>query len=86
MFTALREKLKGYKTIVANVVVGLPAAMMYLYTEFATVDFTPVIPAKYVALFLFCNAVLGVVLRIITTGPVGSKSELTLPVPLKAGD
>lgn len=79
MFTKFRERLKGWKTIVANAAVGLPATALYLYTEFSSVDFTPVIPAKYVALFLICNAVLGVFLRIITTGPVGSRC-------IKAGD
>jgi hypothetical protein len=74
MFAALREKLKGYKTIIANAVVGLPAGALYVYTQFSTVDVTPVIPAKYVAIFVVCNAVLGVILRIVTTGPVGSKA------------
>ena len=86
MWEAFRKRLLGWKTIIANVMVGLPAAAMYLYTEFSPVDFTAVIPAKYVGLFVFCNAVLGVILRIITTGPVGSKSEVVLPIPLKAGD
>ncbi len=86
MFAKLRERLKGWKTIIANVMVGLPAAALYLYTEFGNIDFTAVIPAQYVGLFVFCNAVLGVFLRFITTGPVGSKSELVPPIPLKAGD
>lgn len=86
MFEGLRKRLLGWKTIIANVVVGLPAAALYLYTEFSVVDFTAVIPAKYVGLFVFCNALLGVFLRVITTGPVGSKSELIPPIPLKAGD
>ncbi len=73
MWAALREKLRGYKTIVANALIGVPAAVMFIYTEFASVDFTPVLPAKYVGLFVFCNAVLGVILRIITIGPIGSK-------------
>lgn len=75
MFDKLRARLKGWKTVVANAAIGLPATALYLYTEFSAVDFTPVIPAKYVALFLICNAVLGIVLRIITTGPVGSKCD-----------
>lgn len=73
MWAALRAKLKGYRTIIANALVGVPAAVMVIYTEFASVDFTPVIPAKYVAIFVLCNAVLGVILRILTTGPIGSK-------------
>ena len=86
MFAKLREKLKGWKTIVANIVMGLPSAAYGLYLQFATVDFTPVIPAKYVALFTFGWAVLGIVLRLITTGPVGSKGDEAPAPETKAGD
>lgn len=75
MWAALRLKLKGYRTIIANAVVGLPAMALFFYTAFSTVDLTPVIPAKYVALFVVCNAVLGVILRLLTTGPIGSKAD-----------
>lgn len=87
MFASLRQHLLGWKTLLANAVVGLPAAVYGLYLEFSTVDFTPVIPQKYVAAFLVANAVLGVILRVITTGPVGSKSEMVpAPQSVKAGD
>ncbi len=87
MFAGLRERLKGWKTMLANAAVGFPAAAYGLYVEFASIDFTPVIPAKYVALFVVGNAVLGALLRWITTGPVGSKSEAAPgPQAVKAGD
>ena len=88
MFAKLREKLKGWKTIVINVLAGLPAALYGLYLEFSTVDFTPVIPAKYAAGAVVGMSVLGVVLRIVTTGPVGSKGDITPTVAdnVKAGD
>jgi hypothetical protein len=87
MFAAVRQRLKGWKTVVANAAVGLPAAFYGLYLEFSTVDFTPVIPQKYVALFLVANAVLGVILRWLTTGPMGSKSDVVpAPQTVKAGD
>lgn len=87
MLAKLRLKLRGWKTIVANTAMGLPAALYGLYLEFATVDFTPVIPAKYVAAFMVGWAILGVVLRVITTGPIGSKSNVEpAPQSVKAGD
>ena len=74
-FAAIREKLKGWRTIIVNAVVGLPAALYTLYLALSGVDFTPVIPAKYVAVFALCWSVLGIVLRLITTGPVGAKDN-----------
>lgn len=70
----LRRKLKGWRTIIANAMVGFPAALYGLYLEFSTVDLTPVIPQKYVAAFLVANAVLGAILRWMTTGPIGEKA------------
>ncbi len=86
MFATLREKARGWKTVLANSAVGIPATLLYLWTEFSTVDFTPLIPAKYVALFLVCNSILGVVLRIFTTGPVGAKGNQEPDANVKAGD
>ena len=88
-FAALREKMKGYKTIIVNVLAGLPAALYGLYVEFASIDFTPVIPAKYAAAAVVGMSVLGVVLRIVTTGPVGAKGDVAPKASdpaVKAGD
>lgn len=86
MFAKLREKLKGWKTVVINSVMGAPAGLYFLYQEFATVDLTPVIPAKYVAAFMVGWAILGVILRIVTTGPVGAKGDEAPAPETKAGD
>ena len=86
MFAKLLEKLKGWKTIVVNSALALPSALYTLYLALATVDFTPVIPAKYVAVFALCWSLLGIVLRLVTTGPVGSKGEEAPAPETKAGD
>ena len=86
MFANLRERLKGWKTIVVNAITGLPAALLFLYTQFASVDFTPLIPAKYVAIFVVGQSVVGIVLRLMTTGPVGSKGDEAPAPETKAGD
>lgn len=86
MFDKLRERLKGWKTIVANAILGLPAALYGIYLSVGTVDFTPLIPAQYVAWFTVGWSLLGIVLRLITTGPVGSKGDEAPAPQTKAGD
>src|SRR3954468_6176069 len=86
MLAKLRERLKGWKTIVINAVLGLPASALWVYQEFSAVDFTPLIPAKYLPASVAAMSILGVVLRIITTGPVGSKGDETPTAKTKAGD
>src|SRR5256885_536803 len=78
LFQRIREKLKGYKTMVANALIGVPGVLFYLYSELTAsgLDVTTVVPAKYVGLAVASMAILGVVLRIYTTGPLGSKAGL----------
>jgi hypothetical protein len=73
MLKRLRQKLKGWKTVVVNAIVGLPASLLFLYEQFQGVDVTPLIPAQYAAAAIAGMAVLGVILRIATTGPIGAK-------------
>jgi hypothetical protein len=86
MLDSITQRLRGWKTIIANALTGLPAALYGLYLEFQTVDFTPVIPQKYAAAVVVGMSVLGVILRIITTGPVGSKGDVAPTSQTKAGD
>lgn len=86
MFETIRVKLEGWKTILFHSAAGLPAALYGLYLEFQSVDFTPVIPEKYLALVIFGMSVAGILLRLITTGPVGSKGTKDPSPSVKAGD
>jgi hypothetical protein len=86
MFAKLREKLKGWKTVVINTIIGLPATLLFIVDQFSTVDVTPLVPTKYAAAIVAAMAVLGVVLRIITTGPVGAKGDAAPKPDVKAGD
>lgn len=86
MFAKFRENLKGWKTVIINVMIGLPAGLYALYLQLQAVDFTPVIPAKYAAAFIVANAVIGIMLRLITTGPVGAKGDEAPAPEVKAGD
>jgi hypothetical protein len=75
---SIREKVKGYKTLVANALIGVPGALFYLYEEFTAsgIDITQYVPAKYVGLTMFGVAMVGVIMRLFTTGPLGSKAGL----------
>jgi hypothetical protein len=86
MWASLKQRLKGWKTIVANAALGLPAALYGIYLSVGTVDFTPLIPAQYVAWFTVGWSLLGIILRVITTGPAGSKGDDAPAPATKAGD
>lgn len=77
-FQRVRTVFKGWKTVIFHGAYGLPATLFFLYQEFkaAGVDFTVFVPAKYAALTLGIIAVVGVLLRLITTGPISSKEGL----------
>jgi hypothetical protein len=86
MLKRLRQKLKGWKTVAVNAIVGLPASLLFLYEQFQGVDVTPLIPAQYAAAAIAGMAVLGVILRIATTGRIGAKGEKAPAPDTKAGD
>jgi hypothetical protein len=86
MLKRFRQKLKGWKTVAVNAIVGLPASLLFLYEQFQGVDVTPLIPAQYAAAAVAGMAVLGVVLRIATTGPVGAKGEKAPTPDTSKGD
>jgi hypothetical protein len=86
MFVKLREKLKGWKTIVINALIGVPAAALFFLDKLSAVDITPLIPTQYAAAAVAGMALLGVILRIVTTGPIGSKGNVTPAPDVKAGD
>ncbi len=86
MFASLRESLKGWKTIWANSLVGVPSLLYAAYLELSTVDFTPVIPAKYVAMFMVGWSLVGILLRVVTKGPIGAKGMDEPQPEQRAGD
>ena len=86
MLAKIRLKLKGWKTVIVNAVVGLPASLLFVYEQFQGIDVTPLIPAQYAAAAVAGMAILGVVLRILTTGPIGQKDDADPAPDTKAGD
>jgi hypothetical protein len=86
MFAKIRLKLKGWKTVAVNAMLGLPASLLFVYEQFQGVDVTPLIPAQYAAGAVAAMAILGVLLRILTTGPIGHKGDAEPAPDTKAGD
>jgi hypothetical protein len=80
MFAALNAKLKGWRTVILNAVVGIPSGLLLFGMQFqdSGVDFTPVLkryftPEDILAITTVVS-ILGVILRFITTTPIGKKN------------
>ncbi len=86
MFAAFREKLKGWKTIVWNAFLALAAPVAVSLQQLGAIDWSQYVgPFGAIGIGLFIAAV-GIWLRYVTTGPVGSKGEETPTPETKAGD
>lgn len=93
MFAKLREKLKGWKTIIwarMLVVLGLVAGVLVPLLQVVNGDQIGFfIPPKYTPFIPLIAAVIGLVtewLRRVTTGPVGAKGDEAPAPDVKAGD
>lgn len=93
MFAAIREKLKGWKTIIwarALMVFGLVAGAVLPILQM--IDGSQIgifIPPKYTPFIPLIVAAIGMVtewLRRVTTGPVGAKGDEAPAPDVKAGD
>jgi hypothetical protein len=85
MFTKLREKIKGWKTMIWNGFIALAPVMMVSLDRLQAVDLSQYM-TWYVAIAVgFAVSAVGVWLRYVTTGPVGSKGD-DIPAPAKVGD
>lgn len=76
-----REKIKGYKTIIFNALIAVPGGLVYAYSEIQSsgIDVTQYVPVKYVGAAGLAIGILGIVLRIYTSGVLGSKDGLPQP-------
>lgn len=93
MLAKLREKLKGWKTIIVALFWGFAGFVIEFHDQALVwlgssgVDWKTLIPANYIPYLMIGSAVVFGYLRWITTGPVFSKSDVTpSPQAVKAGD
>lgn len=74
-FAALREKLKGWKTIIVGAVVGLPLAILELLEQLQMVDPSSVLPEPWGQRIGLALALAMILLRLVTNSPVGAKDK-----------
>lgn len=86
MFAKLREKLKGWKTVVWNLFIALSGVIAVALQQLGLIDWSQYVgPIGAVFISLAISAI-GIGLRTMTTGPVGSKGEQPATPDTKAGD
>lgn len=85
-FAAFREHLKGWKTIVWNAFLGLAAPVAIALQQLGAIDWSQYVGPVGAVFIGLGIAVVGILLRVVTTGPVGSKGEETPAPETKAGD
>ncbi len=81
----LRERAKGWKTVIVGVVVAAPLTLLQIGEQLSLVNPATVLPEPWGQRVTLALAVVMILLRLITTGPVGSKGEEE-PDNTKAGD
>ena len=86
LWASFREKLKGYKTIVWNVFLGVLPVLLVALDKLQALDLTPYMTPWAAVGVGFIVSSVGVYLRYISVGPVGSKGDEQPPAELKAGD
>lgn len=82
----LREKLKGWKTIIWNGFVALMPLVLVSLDKLQALDLTQYMSAPLAILAGFVIGGVGMGLRVVTTGPVGSKGDDAPAPDVKAGD
>ncbi len=86
-FAILREKSKGWKTVILGAIVGAPLVLLQILEAFSVVDPATILPPPWGQRLALAMSVAMILLRLITTGPVGSKSNVEPgPQEVKAGD
>ena len=73
------SKLKGWKNIIWHSLYGAPAAILLLLDQFKALDLTPLLApfrsGPTVAAILTGMSVVGILLRLVTDGPVGGRRD-----------
>ena len=80
------EHLKGYKTIVWNVFLGLAPPTAIALEQLGAIDWSQYVGPLGAIGIGFAVSAVGIWLRSITTGPVGAKGEDEPAPDVKAGD
>ncbi len=85
-FAILREKAKGWKTVILGAIVSAPLVLLQILEAFSLVDPATILPEPWGQRLALAVSVAMILLRLITTGPVGSKGDEKPDPDVKAGD
>lgn len=83
---ALKEKLRGWKTIIWNGFVAIVPVVLVSLDKLASLDLSQYMTWWLAILVGFIISAVGVWLRYVTTGPVGAKGDEEPDSDVKAGD
>lgn len=72
-FQWLREKAKGWKTIIVGVIAATPLALLEIAEQFQLVDPSSVLPEPWGQRVALMIAIAMILLRLVTNGKVGEK-------------
>lgn len=64
-------KLKGWRTVIAGAIVGLPLAIFEILEQLQFIDVSTMLPPPWGQRLALSVVILMIVLRLITSGPVG---------------
>ena len=82
----LWERMKGWKTVVVGAIVGLPLAILELLEQLKLIDPATILPEPWGTRVALALSIAMILLRLITTGPVGAKGDDEPDADTKAGD
>jgi hypothetical protein len=85
-FDALREKAKGWKTVIVGAFFGLPLLLAQILSALSLVDLTTILPEPWGARLALTVSLAMIFMRFTVTGPVGAKGDEKPDADTKAGD
>lgn len=71
----MRKLLKGWRTVIVGAIVGVPLALLEILEAFQMINLREVLPEPWGSRLALGVTVLMILLRLITSGPVGAKEE-----------
>lgn len=70
-FEAVREKLKGWKTVIIGALVALPLSLLEVLQQLQMIDLNSVLPEPWGARLALAVSVAMIMLRLVTNTKVG---------------
>lgn len=87
MWEKIKLKLRGWKTLIWNgFVVGIAPLVLFALDQLQFLDFNQYLTPEYVFIVTVGVKAVDMWLRVITTGPIGSKGDEAPAPDVKAGD